>query len=120
MGLHAPTDYAWQQLGRMLASKRVEQGVTQEFLYGWIGICRSSLQRIECGEVRGNAFHLPALELALGLPPGSSFQLLAEVQGIPLRPAGHRTLRCPAPGVPTAAELATETTLCGHTPRCVL
>jgi DNA-binding XRE family transcriptional regulator len=108
MGLHIPTETAFRELGLHLGRTRSGYGVTQEFLAHWIGVNRTTLQRIERGNSSMRVAHLSAIETALALRPGTSFGILAGVQ----RP-GHIP-GCP----PTLVDLSETPTLCGHNPPC--
>ncbi|MER5843226.1 helix-turn-helix transcriptional regulator [Streptomyces prasinus] len=114
MGLHTPTDQAWRQLGTHISQTRATQGVTQEFLAHWIGVDRSTLQRIERGAPSMKVAHLSAIEAALALRPGASLELLAggTVLHVPRQP------RCDGPRPLAYVDLSEAPTLCGHTPRC--
>lgn len=106
MGLHAPSTMAFRELGLHLNRTRAGHGVTQEFLCHWIGVSRSVLQEIELGNPRMKVAHLSAIEVALALPSGSSFEILAG------RERSHQ-------GPPTLVDLSEASTLCGHNPPCL-
>lgn len=114
MGMHAPTAHAWERLGDHLRQERTTQRVTQEFLARWLGIDMRTVARIETGHRRPSVAHLSAMELALGMRPGVSLEVLAGV------PSAGRVASFPhlPSGAPTLLELSTETTHCGHDPRC--
>jgi transcriptional regulator with XRE-family HTH domain len=107
MGMHAPTARSWECLGNHLREARATQRVSQEFLASWIGVDPRTVGRIEIGQRAPSVAHLFAMELALGLRPGASFEVLA----------GASTTHLPSQA-PTRLELSLETTHCGHSPRC--
>lgn len=109
MGAHAPTAHAWQQLGKQLRQRRVALQVTQEFLGHWIGANRVTVNRIEQGRHQLRVSHLYEIEIALGIRPGTSLSFLS-----PRAPAVPHFPR----HAPTAIEIATADTLCGHEPNC--
>ncbi|MFI5473173.1 helix-turn-helix transcriptional regulator [Streptomyces cacaoi] len=107
MGMHALTARSWECLGNHLREARATQRVSQEFLASWIGVDHRTVARIEVGRMAPSVAHLSAMELALGLRPGASFEVLADVSN-PHLPSQ----------APTRLQLSLETTLCGHDPRC--
>lgn len=101
---HAPASSDWRRLGRYLRNARVDLGVSQEFAGLWLRVNRSVIARIEDGSHQPSAVVLASLETALGLPPGSSFEVLARGR----RPLQSLTLIDPTQ-LPT---------VCGHSPIC--
>lgn len=101
---HAPAPSDWKRLGSYLRNARADLGISQEFTGLWLRVGHRTIARIEDGSHQPSAAVLAALETALGLPPGSSFEVLARSQ----RPRQSSTLMDPTQ-VPTA---------CGHSPTC--
>lgn len=115
MRAHAHPTQAWERLGDHLRQARITQGVTQEFMATWLGINRFTVARIEAGRTSLLVSHLSGMELALGLRPGVSLEVLV---GAPDPIGATRGEQRSPSHPPTRRELATEKTLCGHTPRC--
>ncbi|MGW4973185.1 helix-turn-helix domain-containing protein [Streptomyces albidoflavus] len=102
-----------QKLGAHLHRSRCSQRVSREYLAFWIGADPSTVARIEQGRADLRIRHLAAIESALSLRPGSSLEVLAGVDG-----RGPDSTSTAPSRPPSAHELATEITRCGHRSPC--